>query len=144
MNLVAIFIGGGLGSLCRYGIGKFIMSYDSSVLAYATLFSNVLSTMVLALFVYLFQEKMGLNEVWKLLVVTGFCGGFSTFSTFSFETFEMLKKGFLAKNSLYVSLAHSNDLIEEYNESNEEEEIDVVDLSMQFDNLKDYIEDYSQ
>ena len=37
-----------------------------------------------------------------------------------------------------------NDLIEEYNESNEEEEIDVVDLSMQFDNLKDYIEDYSQ
>ena len=36
-----------------------------------------------------------------------------------------------------------NDLIEKYNESNEEE-IDVVDLSMQFDNLKDYIEDYSQ
>ena len=36
-----------------------------------------------------------------------------------------------------------NDLIEKYNESNEEEEIDVVDLSMQFDNLKDYIEDYS-
>ena len=37
-----------------------------------------------------------------------------------------------------------NDLIEKYNESNEEEVIDVVDLSMQFDNLKDYIEDYSQ
>ena len=38
-----------------------------------------------------------------------------------------------------------NDLIEKYNESNEDEnEIDVVDLSMQFDNLKDYIEDYSQ
>ena len=37
-----------------------------------------------------------------------------------------------------------NDLIEKYNESNEEEEIDAVDLSMQFDNLKDYIEDYSQ
>ena len=93
MNLVAIFIGGGLGSLFRYGIGKFIMSYESSVLAYATLFSNVLSTIFLALFVYLFQEKMGLNEVWKLLVVTGFCGGFSTFSTFSFETFEMLRNG---------------------------------------------------
>ena len=37
-----------------------------------------------------------------------------------------------------------NDLIEKYNESNEEDEIDVVDLSMQFVNLKDYIEDYSQ
>ena len=85
MNLVAIFIGGGLGSLCRYGIGKFITSYESSVLAYATLFSNVLSTIFLALFVYLFQEKMALDQVWKLLLVTGFCGGFSTFSTFSFD-----------------------------------------------------------
>jgi CrcB protein len=82
------------------------MSYDSSVLAYATLFSNVLSTIFLALFVYLFQEKMCLNEVWKLLVVTGFCGGFSTFSTFSFETFEMLKNGqtALAFANVFVSV----------------------------------------
>ena len=106
MNLVAIFIGGGLGSLCRYGIGKFFMSYDSSVLAYATLFSNVLSTIVLALFVYFFQEKMALNEVRKLLLITGFCGGFSTFSTFSFETFEMLKNGqtALAFANIFVSV----------------------------------------
>lgn len=106
MNLVAIFIGGGLGSLCRYGIGKFIMSYDSSVLAYATLFSNVLSTIFLALFVYYFQGNMRLDEVWKLLVITGFCGGFSTFSTFSFETFEMLKNGqtALAFANVFVSV----------------------------------------
>ena len=82
------------------------MSYESSALAYATLFSNVLSTIVLALFVYFFQEKMGLNEVWKLLVLTGFCGGFSTFSTFSFETFEMLKNGqtALAFANVFVSV----------------------------------------
>ena len=106
MNLVAIFIGGGLGRLCRYGIGKFIMSYESSVMAYATLFSNVLSTIFLAIFVYFFQEKMGLNEVWKLLVITGFCGGFSTFSTFSFETFEMLRNGqtALAFTNVFVSV----------------------------------------
>lgn len=106
MNLVAIFLGGGLGSLCRYGIGKFIMSYDSSLLAYATLFSNVLSIIILAIFVYFFQEKIGLDEFWKLFVITGFCGGFSTFSTFSFETFEMLRNGqtALAFANVFVSI----------------------------------------
>ena len=93
MNIVAVFIGGGLGSLCRYGLGKLTSSYLASSFAYATLFSNILSTLVLAAFVYTFQDKMGFNDTWKLFVVTGFCGGFSTFSTFSFETFEMLKNG---------------------------------------------------
>jgi len=93
MNLVAIFIGGGLGSLCRYGLGKLTSSYFTSTFAYATLFSNLLSTLVLAAFVYTFQAKLGLSNTWKLFIVTGFCGGFSTFSTFSFETFEMLKNG---------------------------------------------------
>jgi len=106
MNIVAIFIGGGLGSLCRYGVGKLTSSYLVSAFAYATLFSNVLSTLVLAAFVYLFQDKMGLNDTWKLFVITGFCGGFSTFSTFSFETFEMLKNGqtFMAVTNVVLSV----------------------------------------
>ena len=105
MNIVAVFIGGGLGSLCRYGVGKLTNSYLASTFAYATLFSNVLSTLLLAVFVYSFQDKMGLNDTWKLFLLTGFCGGFSTFSTFSFETFEMLKNGQSAMAIINVILS---------------------------------------
>ena len=49
--------------------------------------------MILALVVGVFSEKIGANSSLKTLLVIGFCGGFSTFSTFSFETVELMKSG---------------------------------------------------
>ena len=93
MNFLVIFIGGGLGSLCRYGISKISLSLFSGDFPLGTFISNTLSCIILAGSVLWFSGKVGTSEMVKLFLITGFCGGFSTFSTFSFETFELLKSG---------------------------------------------------
>ncbi|MFL5762521.1 MAG: fluoride efflux transporter CrcB [Bacteroidia bacterium] len=94
-NIAFVFIGGGIGSLFRYGIAELFRNNWKSNFPVATLCSNVLSCIILALTVGYFA-KADLNPGIKTFILVGICGGFSTFSTFSFETVELMRSGNLA------------------------------------------------
>lgn len=89
-NLILIFLGGGLGSLARFGVGKTLADWSVSV-PYGTLAANVLACVILGFFtgaVALRSSDVVLP--YRAFLAVGFCGGFSTFSTFSNETLLML------------------------------------------------------
>jgi len=88
MKMLWVFLGGGLGSMARYAVSLFAQQLPASF-PYATLISNISASLILGFFAgHLISNE---STVLRLLVIVGFCGGFSTFSSFSFENFELLK-----------------------------------------------------
>ena len=106
MNWIAVFIGGGLGSLARFSISLLLLKFSKSNLPIATFLANILACLILVLALNYFSNHSDVPKWLKPLLVIGFCGGFSTFSTFSLETFQLLKNGalFWALANVLVSL----------------------------------------
>jgi len=93
-SVLYVFLGGGIGSVLRFLIAK-LFPFQASSFPWATLLSNVIATLILAIVVIQFKE----SEKWVSIqpfIVVGICGGLSTFSTFSFENYQLLQQGQLA------------------------------------------------
>ena len=103
---IAIFLGGGLGSLARYFVTHYSLRFIQSGFPWGTFISNILACAILAFSIVIFKDKFQEQPLWKFFIVTGFCGGFSTFSTFSFENYVLLRNEhmFLAITNVLVSV----------------------------------------
>ena len=98
MNILFVFLGSGIGGVCRWALSGWLNGQHP----YGTLICNILGCFVLGLLTKLTPGDAQM----KLLLTTGFCGGFTTFSTFMNESFLMLKGGQLivAFSYMVVSL----------------------------------------
>ena len=100
LNLLLIFLGGGLGSLARFGISVLLVN-PSAKFPWGTLVANILAS-VLAGFLLAYFAKHHSPQNLRSLGLMGFCGGFSTFSTFSLESYQMIEAGNWSIALLYV------------------------------------------
>lgn len=96
-TLLYIFIGGGLGSVLRYGLSKYLNA--GVIFPYGTLGVNVLGSLILGFLMGVVLKNNLQTSASVLFLTVGFCGGFTTFSAFAFENFNFLKNG------AYVSFA---------------------------------------
>ncbi len=104
-KFIAIFIGGGIGSSARWLVNVFFDKFTKGEFPYSTLFVNIVSCFILGFLSYYLMEKLHVAEEWRLFLTIGFCGGFSTFSAFAFEHFNMLQGGEIAKSVIYMVLS---------------------------------------
>jgi CrcB protein len=96
-----VFIGGGFGSVARYLLSKVFNNYSSGI-PYGTFLANIIGSLLIGVILGLAAKNDALTQNHTLLLATGFCGGFTTFSTFAYENHVFLKSGDFMNFALYT------------------------------------------
>ena len=88
-----VLIGGGAGSLVRYAAGTAIMTRFGGRFPLGTLVINVTGSFLIGFLMTLLTERFKVDPAWRFLLVVGFLGGYTTFSSFEWETYSVVRDG---------------------------------------------------
>ncbi len=102
--MLVVFLGGGIGSILRFLISKTFNGYSNNFFL-GTFLVNIIGCLLIGFILGMSSKNNYLTQNQTLLLSTGFCGGFTTFSTFAFEEYSFLKTGDLFHFSLYTILS---------------------------------------
>lgn len=102
-QLLFIFIGGGLGSVLRFGIGQLLSNFQhQAVFPWGTFSVNIIGSFLIG---FLLASELRSDQEWNLIksfLIIGFCGGFTTFSSFAYENFHLIKEGQFGLFAIYA------------------------------------------
>jgi CrcB protein len=102
---ILVATGGALGSVLRFALGQWQALKTADGFPWATLCANLAGCLLIGIAVGLMAKHDTLTTDFHRFAVIGFCGGFTTFSTFSNETLRMISQGNLAQAAIYVSIS---------------------------------------
>lgn len=100
-SMLLVFFGGGFGSVLRYIIGKYLNNTENAI-PYGTFLANILGSLLIGIILGLAAKNDALSQNQTLLLATGFCGGFTTFSSFAYENHVFLKSGDFFSFAIYT------------------------------------------
>ena len=103
MNYLIVFLGGGIGSMLRHGVNVLSARWLGTGFPYGTLTVNVTGSIVMGLLAGYFAFKGEAAQSWRLFLMTGILGGYTTFSAFSLDAILLYERGQIAQALAYVA-----------------------------------------
>jgi fluoride exporter len=102
LSVLLVALGGGIGSATRYLVGGWFAGRFGPAFPYGTFFINVTGSFIVGLFLAFAEERASLSSYWRLFFAVGFVGGYTTFSTFEYESVRLLQDGEFLLGAIYV------------------------------------------